>query len=367
MALQRIVLKLGTSVLSNETKRLHRQRMLEIVQQVATLRSDGHELIVVSSGAQLAGRETLNYPEFSKTIPAKQVLSAVGQSKLMQIYGELFSIFEIVVAQVLLTRDDFGDRQRYLSARDALLGMVEHRLVPIINENDTIATHEIKVGDNDNLSALVANLIDADLLVILTDQPGLYTADPRRDPHAELIRNVAHITDSTRAIAGGAGTAFGTGGMATKIEAAQLASRSGIATVITAGREPNVLVRLMGGELLGTRFEPISTAVESRKRWLLAEKPRGELHIDAGATKALLTGGVSLLPVGIKQVMGVFTHGEHLAVVDPDGRRVAHGLANYSSDALEQLRGIKSDRISEILGYTNGDAAIHRNNLVLLL
>ncbi len=362
----RIIVKLGTSVLTNETTRLSRQRMLEVIQQVAQLYNDGHEMVIVSSGAQAAGRERLNYPELGKSLPARQMLSAVGQGRLMQIYGEMFDIFEIVVGQVLLTRDDLGDRQRYLNARDTMITLIEKRIVPIINENDTIATEEIRVGDNDNLSALVANVLDADLLIILTDQPGLYTADPRRDATAELIPVIERIDDKTIAMAGGAGTTLGTGGMATKIEAAQLASRSGVTTVIAAGREKSVLVRIVDGEQVGTRFEKNVTHLESRKRWLLAEKPHGTLTVDAGAARKLLTGGVSLLPVGVTAVKGEFTRGEHLAVVNPEGRKIAHGLTNYNSADVQRLCGIKSRHITEVLGYTYGDAIIHRNNLILL-
>lgn len=363
---QRIIVKLGTSVLTNETRKLSRQRILEIVQQVAVLHAAGHEMVIVSSGAQAAGREKLNYPDLGKSVPAKQMLSAVGQSRLMQIYGQLFDIFDMVVGQVLLTRGDLGDRHRYLNARDTLLTLIDRRIVPIINENDATATEEIRVGDNDNLSALVANVLDADLLVILTDQPGLYTADPRRDATAELITVVPRIDERTKALAGGVGTSLGTGGMATKIEAAQLASRSGVITVIAAGRENNVLTRIVEGEALGTRFEPTDSQLESRKRWLLAEKPHGSLWVDEGAVRKLLNGGVSLLPVGVTHVAGDFTRGEHLAVIAPDGTAVAHGLSNYGSEDMQRLCGVKSKRIAEILGYTYGDAVIHRNNLVLL-
>lgn len=366
MNTKRIVIKLGTSVLTNETRRLSRQRMLEIVQQVAGLHAQGHELIVVSSGAQAAGRERLNYPELNKSVPAKQMLAAVGQSRLMEIYSGLFNIFEICVGQVLLTRGDLNDRHRYLNARDTLLTLIEMRIVPIINENDTTATEEIRVGDNDNLSALVANVIDADLLILLTDQHGLYTADPRHNADAQLIPVVEHIDEQTIAIAGGAGTQLGTGGMATKIQAARLASRSGVPTIIAAGREPNVLARILNNEPIGTRFEATTSQVESRKRWLLAEQTKGTLYIDRGAAEKLLTGGVSLLPVGVTRAEGDFTRGAPLAVVDADGKHIAQGLAAYNSEETQQLIGIKSNRIIEILGYTYGDAVIHRNNLVLL-
>lgn len=366
MPSQRIVVKLGTTVLTNGTPRLSRQRMLEIAQQVAKLRQQGHEVVIVSSGAQAAGRERLGYPELERSLPAKQMLSSVGQGRLMQIYSELFDIFEIVVGQVLLTRGDLDNRTRYLNARNTLLTLLDHRIVPIINENDTTATEEIRVGDNDNLSALVANLLEADLLVILTDQPGLFTADPRHSPDASLIAQVTQITPETWALAGGVGTGLGTGGMVTKIQAAQLAIRSGVTTVIAAGSEADVLVRLLAGESIGTRFEAITTHLESRKRWLVMDKPRGVLRVDAGAAQAVRSGGASLLPVGIVTVEGEFERGESLRVLAPDEAEIAHGLAGYNSADLRRLCGVKSERIIEILGYSYGDAAIHRNNLVLL-
>lgn len=364
---QRIVVKLGTSVLTGGTPRLSRQRMLEIVQQAAALHQQGHEVTIVSSGAVAAGRERLNFPELDRSLPAKQMLSAIGQSRLMQVYGELFDIFEIVVGQVLLTREDLGNRTRFLNARDTLLTLIDRRIIPIINENDTIATEEIRVGDNDNLSALVATLIDADLLVLLTDQPGLFTADPRRFKDARLIEQVTRIDDSTWAFAGESITGLGTGGMATKIQAAQLASRSGITTLIASGGEPDVLRRIAGGETLGTRFVPIHSRLESRKRWLLMDKTRGRVHVDEGAARKLLSGGASLLPVGITSVEHTFKRGMTLAVIAPDGREIAHGMSSYDSSALSKLCGAKSSQIAEILGYSYGDAAIHRNNLVLLV
>jgi glutamate 5-kinase len=363
---QRIVVKLGTSVLTNNTRQLNRQRMLEIVQQVAGLYQQGNELVVVSSGAMAAGRERLGFPDLGRSVPARQMLSAVGQGRLLHLYSQLFDLFEIVVGQVLLTRDDLGNRTRYLNARDTLTTLIERRIIPIINENDTTATHEIKVGDNDNLSAMVASLLEADLLVILTDQPGLFTADPRQDSSARLIPQVAHIDEATWALAGGTATGLGTGGMVTKIQAAQLASRSGVATIIASGSEPNVLTRIIGGEALGTRFEAVNSHLEGRKRWLLSEKPRGTVIVDAGAARKLLKGGASLLPVGVTDVESNFERGEALAVVGPDGVKIAHGLTNYASGELRKLRGVQSGQIVEILGYTYGDAVIHRNNMVLL-
>jgi glutamate 5-kinase len=268
---------------------------------------------------------------------------------------------------VLLTRDDLTDRPRYLNARDTLLTLIERRIIPVINENDTVATDEIRVGDNDNLSALVANLLEADLLVLLTDQPGLFTADPRKDSAAQLIAQVARIDEQMYAIAGGAGSGIGTGGMVTKIQAAQFASRSGVTTVIAGGKEPDVLARILAGETIGTRFEPAVSHLESRKRWLLADKPRGLLRVDAGAANKLLKGGASLLPVGITLVEGDFGRGEVVAVFAPDGREIAHGLASYNSTDITRLCGVKSSLIFETLGYTYGDAVIHRNNMVVLI
>jgi glutamate 5-kinase len=364
----RIVVKLGTSTLTAGTLHLNRQRMLEIVQQVARLHQSHHEVIMVSSGAQAAGRERLHFPELSRSVPAKQMLSAVGQSQLMRVYSDLFDIFQTVVAQVLLTRDDLSHRERYLNARDTLQTLLDHRILPIINENDTIATEEVRVGDNDNLSALVASALEADLLIILTDQRGLYTADPRSNPAAQLIPVVPQIDEKIFALAGGAGTKGGTGGMVTKLQAAQIAARSGVTTIIAAGTEPNVIERLAHGEAIGTRFEPTSTHIESRKRWLLTDKPKGSVVIDAGAYRALTAkDGASLLPVGIKQVTGNFKRGATISVHDVENSAIAHGVSSYDSDDLRQLCGQKSNRIIEILGYTYGDEAIHRNNLVMLV
>jgi glutamate 5-kinase len=364
--MQRIVIKLGTSVLTKGTLRIKPQRMLEIVQQIAKLQTDGNEVIVVSSGAQTAGRDRLDYPDLGKSVPAKQMLSAVGQSQLMRFYTDLFDIFEVVVAQILLTRDDLSLRGRYLNARDTLMTLIEHQIIPIINENDTVATEEIRVGDNDNLSALVASVLDADLLIILTDQPGIFTDDPRKNPQAALIQTVEHISDDLFELAGGAGSSMGTGGMFTKIQAAQTATRSGIKTIIASGSEPNILTRLVAGEQIGTHILPASGLPESRKRWLLTDRTQGSVTVDAGAMAVLLKGGASLLPVGIRSVDGEFERGATLAVLSPDGREIAHGLTNYKSDDLIQLCGKKSSEIVETLGYSYGDAVLHRNNMVML-
>ena len=364
--MRRIVIKLGSSVLTQGTLYLKRQRMLELVQQIAKLHAEGYEVILVSSGAQMAGRERLQFPDLGKSVPAKQMLSAVGQSRLIQIYKDLFDIFEIIVAQILLTRDDLSDRLRYLNARDTLSTLIEHRIIPIINENDTIATAEIRVGDNDNLSAMVASVLDADLLIILTDQPGIFTDDPRKNPQAALIQTIEHISDDLFELAGGPGSAMGTGGMMTKIQAAQIATRSGVKTIIASGSEADVVTRIVAGERIGTHILPADDAPESRKRWLLTDRTQGSVTVDKGAVNVLLKGGASLLPVGIRSVNGEFERGATVAVLAPDGREVAHGLTNYNSDDLSKLCGKKSHEIVETLGYSYGDAVLHRNNLVVL-
>ena len=364
--MKRIVIKLGSSVLTRGTLRLNRQRILELAQQIARLHDQGYEPIVVTSGAQAAGRERLGFPNLGKSVPAKQMLSAVGQGQLMRVYADLFDIFSVATAQILLTWDDLSNRERYLNARDTLSTLIEQKIIPIVNENDTIATQEIRVGDNDNLSALVASVVDADLLIILTDQPGIYTADPRVDPDAALISDITEISDDLFQLAGGAGSSSGTGGMVTKLQAAQVASRSGINTVIASGSEIDVIGRIVAGEKIGTRIDASNDRSESRKRWLLTDRAQGSLLVDDGAARVLRKGGASLLPVGIREVEGEFERGAAVCVRDAAGRDIAQGLTNYGSDDLRKIRGAKSSAIVDILGYSYGDAVLHRNNLALL-
>jgi len=270
------------------------------------------------------------------------------------------------VAQTLLTRGDLADRQGYLNARNTLLALLDRKVVPIINENDVVATEEIKIGDNDNLSALVANLIDADLLILLTDQAGLYTADPRRNATATLIPEVPLITDEIVALAAGAGTARGIGGMATKVQAARLATESGVTVVVAGGATERVLQRVIKGEAVGTRFRSNRTRLESRKRWILAGLAgKASAHIDAGAVSALKRGR-SLLPAGIVSVKGRFDRGDSVNIVGPEGKTVACGVANYGAGDLERIKGCRSSDITKVLGYHFGDEVIHRNNVVML-
>jgi glutamate 5-kinase len=342
--------------------------MVDLVRQMSILHTDGKDVVLVTSGAIAAGKERLNFPQFPKDIPAKQMLAAIGQPRLMAIYEQLFNLYGIAMAQVLLTRTDLIHRRSYINSRNTLTALVTNRVVPIVNENDTVATEEIRVGDNDNLSAHVANLIEADILVILTDQKGLFTADPRRDPNAELISDVTtvEIPEEIWHAAGGTSNGLGTGGMVTKLQAADLARRSGATVVIARGSDPDVLLNLAAGESVGTRFHPVTTAIESRKRYILSGgRASGGLIVDDGAVNALRQGG-SLLPVGLRRIEGMFERGDSVRILEQSGREVARGLVNYASVDLVKICGEKSDNIEKILGFAYGDEVIHRNNMVLL-
>jgi glutamate 5-kinase len=366
----RIIAKFGSNVLTAGTDRLSGDVMAGLTAQVAALHESGAEVIVVTSGAIAAGRFRLGGRKERKDMPFRQVLAAVGQIDLMQAYQELFSRHGITAAQTLLTRGDLADRQGYLNARNTLLAMLELRVVPIVNENDVVAIDEIegaKIGDNDNLSALVANLVDADLLVLLTDTGGLYTADPRRDSAAELIPRVERIDARVEALAAGAFQGPGVGGMVTKLQAARLATGGGTDMVIAAGKEPDVLVRLASGEAIGTLFPANVSRMESRKRWMLAGlSVKGSIVVDSGAAKVLREDRRSLLPAGVSDVQGSFARGEAVAVVDDGGRRIACGIANYASAEIMRIKGLRSDRIEETLGHHYGSEVVHRDNLVLL-
>ena len=368
MTIQRIVVKLGTSTLTAGTPNLSPPRLVDLVRQMWQLHNSGIEIIVVSSGAIATGHEVLNFPHLPKSIPAKQMLAAVGQPRLMALYEKLFGLYGITVAQVLLTRRDILDRRSYLNARNTINALVSHRVVPVVNENDTVATEEIRVGDNDNLSGLVANLIEADLLILLTDQPGLFSADPRVDSSARLICEVAEteIPAELWRAAGGTTNGLGTGGMLTKLQAADLARRSGAAVVIAQGKEPDVILRVVAGEKIGTCIHAISNAKESRKRYILAGAlDDGYIMVDEGAVRALHR-GYSLLPVGVVGIIGEFERGDTVHVEDSSRREIARGLSNYASVDLSRIAGHHSENIEEILGYAYGDEVIHRNNLVLL-
>ena len=367
MEYQRIVVKLGTSVLTGGSPKLDHPHMVELVRQCAELYRQGKDIIVCTSGAIAVGRHRLGFPQLANTVSNKQMLAAVGQSRLMQMWERYFEIYGIHVGQILLTRADVTNRNRYLNARDTLHTLLENRIVPVINENDAVATEEIKVGDNDNLSALVSTLAEADLLLLLTDQPGLFTADPRTNPDAQLIPEVHKIDEAVKALAGGSVSGLGVGGMATKLQAADVARRAGADVVIAAGSAPNVIARIASGESVGTRFPALENPLENRKRWIFAgRKPKGCVVIDAGAARALLENGRSLLPAGIVTIKGTFERGDSICVEGPDGKELARGIVRYASNDLQQIAGLKSDQIEAQLGYGYGSVAVHRNDLILL-
>lgn len=363
---RRLVVKVGTSTVTHATGKLNLGGLDRIVRQVADAANAGHEVVLVSSGAVGAGLGRLGWKRRPETIPEKQAVAAVGQSLLMQIYEKLFQEYGLTIAQVLLTRGDVADRRRYLNARTTLLTLLGYGVVPIINENDTVAIEELRIGDNDTLSALVASLISADLLVILSDIDGLYTSDPHREPSATLISRVEEITPEIEALAGGAGTARGTGGMATKIAAAKIATSSGVNMVIANAGRPSVLSDILAGAEVGTLF-PARERLLSRKQWIAFNvAPAGSVIVDEGARRAVQERGKSLLPSGLLDVIGEFEAGDAVALAGPDGVEFARGLSNYSSADLRRLKGRHSAELPGILGGRLYEEAIHRDNLVLL-
>ena len=366
----RIVAKFGTSLVTGGSDHLNQDILSDLVAQVAQLHKQGLELLIVSSGAIAAGRYRLGLTKEHKGIPFKQVLASVGQSHLMHAYEQLFSQHDITVAQALLTKADLSDRAGYLNARNTLLALLELGVLCIVNENDVVAVDEIqeaKFGDNDNLSAMVANLIDADLLLLLTDIAGLYTADPHRDPDARLISQVKRIDSEIERLAAGTPSYLGIGGMGTKIEAAKLATASGVTVVIADGRERDVILRLAGGESIGTCFLPTTSKLESRQRWMLSGlSTKGKLVVDSGAAMALKKQNRSLLAAGIKQIKGDFQRGDIVNIYDPEGARLGCGITNYSSSDISLIKGAHSRKIVSLLGYDYGSEVVHRNNLVVL-
>jgi glutamate 5-kinase len=366
----RVVVKAGTNVLTGGTDRLDKAMMGVLTDQVAGMRKDGIEVLLVTSGAVAAGREVLGLRPDQRGIPLRQTQAAVGQSRLMHAYEGLFAQHGVVTAQVLVTRNDLTDRLGYLNARNTINALLELGVVPIVNENDVIGVEELAgetIGDNDHLSSLVASLVDADLLVLLSDIAGLFTADPHRFPDAQLISRVDRIDADIEALAGRSEDSRGRGGMATKLEAARLATAAGVTVVIADGAVPDVLKRLEQGEEIGTFFPPAASKLESRKRWMLSAASRtGSVIIDAGAVEAVLSQHRSLLPAGVTGVKGTFDRGDIVPILGPDGERLACGIANYSSKDVERIKGLRSDRIGDTLGVTYADEVVHRNNLVVL-
>lgn len=370
MQYKRIIVKLGTNLLTGGTGHLDINIMSSLVAQIAHLHHRNHEIIVVSSGAVAAGRQKLGLVKENKGIPFKQVLASVGQSCLMSLYDQLFAEHNIIIAQALLTKSDLANRICYLNARNTLLALLELRVVCIVNENDVVATEELGdmiFGDNDNLSAMVANLVDADLLVILTDIDGLYTADPRHYPDAKLIPKVDKIDAEIERLAGDAGSPYGVGGMITKIEAAKLATASGVTVAIANGTRPNILEEIVQGQGVGTIFLPRTSKIESKKRWMLSGlASKGKLIIDDGAVTALKIEGRSLLPAGIVKVEGDFDRGDVVNILDINGNHIGSGITNYKASDVDKIKGLHSEEIPRLLGYEYGDEVIHRNNMVLI-
>ena len=362
---KRIVVKVGSAVLS-ENGALRTRVFGNIARQVSALRDEGREVLVVSSGAIAVGARELGWGEPGRSIPDRQAAAAVGQIGLGELYKKRFARHDVTVAQVLVTRAGLDDRERFLNARHTLHKLLELGVVPIVNENDTVATEEIRFGDNDNLSATIVNLIAAELLVILTDVDGMYHEPPHAGrPKPELFDVVDGITPAVERAAQASASAFGRGGMTTKLEAARAAARSGAATVLCNGLARDSLLAVCRGDAVGTLFRA-GDRMQSRKHWLaFTARVRGKLHIDAGAVRALVKRGKSLLPAGITHVSGRFSMGDPVACLGPDGAEVARGLVAYSSEEITRIAGESASKISTRLGYSNGDAVIHRNDLVL--
>jgi glutamate 5-kinase len=364
---RRIVVKVGSSLVTNEGRGVDAEAIGNWARQLAALATQGRELVMVSSGAIAEGMKRLGWATRPKELHELQAAAAVGQMGLVQMYETLLRSHGMASAQVLLTHADLADRERYLNARSTLLTLLGLRVIPVINENDTVVNDEIKFGDNDTLGALVANLVEADVLVILTDQTGLYSADPRKDPAATLIAEARAGDPALERMAGGAGSAIGRGGMLTKVLAAKRAAGSGASTVIASGREPDVLLRLAGGEPIGSALVAATAKQTARKRWMLDHlQLRGAVTVDDGAAAKVRDEGKSLLPVGVTAVQGDFERGDVIAVRTADGTEIARGLSNYSAGEARRIARLPSARIVEVLGYVNELELIHRTNLVRL-
>ena len=363
---KRWVIKIGSALLTNDGAGLDRNAIDSWVEQIAVLLADGKEVVLVSSGAIAEGIVRLGWKTRPNSIHELQAAASVGQMGLIQAYESSFKRFDHHTAQILLDHDDMASRQRYLNARGVLQTLMNLSVVPIVNENDTVVTDEIRFGDNDSLAALVANLIDADMLVILTDKDGLYSANPDRDPSATLISQAMATDPSLDSLAGGSSGTLGRGGMVTKLQAARLAARSGCNTIIVGGRNVNILHAVAAGDEVGTLLSADQKPLAARKQWLAGHlQVKGQLVLDAGAVKVLTEQGRSLLAVGVSRVVGTFTRGELVSCVDSDGTEIARGLVNYNSDEAERIKGQSTESIAEILGYREDDELIHRDNLVV--
>ena len=363
---KRWVIKIGSSLLTNDGTGLAVDAINSWVEQMAALRQQGHELVLVSSGAVAEGMTRLGWQQRPHALHELQAAAAVGQMGLIQSYESRFQKFGLHTAQVLLTHDDLAHRQRYLNARSTLRTLLQLNVIPVVNENDTVATEEIRFGDNDSLAALVANLVEADLLVFLTDQDGMFDCDPRANPDARLVAEAQAGDQKLETMAAGSGGALGRGGMLTKVRAAGRAARSGTMTLVASGRQDNVLQRIAADEALGTRLYPANAPLAARKQWLAGQlQVRGRLLLDEGAVKVLRSAGSSLLAVGVTGVEGDFRRGDLVVCLAPGGEEIARGLVNYNMDEARKIIGEPSNRIEEILGYIDESELIHRDNLVL--
>lgn len=365
--MKRIIVKIGSNILTDEKEGLDNSRISSIARDIVELHNMGYDVVIVSSGAIAAGMKKLGLKEKPKDIKLKQAAAAVGQSSLMWAYEKSFGEYKKKVAQVLLTRDDFADRKRYINSKNTLLTLLAYRIIPIINENDTVSTDEIKFGDNDFLASLVASLVEAERLIILSDVDGLYSLDPKHNPKARLIGYVEEITPELEKTAGGAGSSIGTGGMYSKVLAAKRAVNHGIVVNIISGRKEGLMQSVVRGDSYGTLFKPKQEKMSLKKGWIAyVSRSKGNVTIDEGAAKALLHGGKSLLPSGIISVEGNFETGDAVYCIDTKGNRIAKGLTNYASSEITKIKGRKTSEIEKILGYKYSDEVIHRDNLVLV-
>ena len=364
---KRIVVKVGSSLVSSRESGLQPERIDRLADELAALRSAGREVLIVSSGAIVTGIKKLALKDYPKSLPVKQAAAAVGQSRLMWAYEKSFERLGVKVAQILLTHHDLADRRRFLNARHTLAALMDFQVVPIVNENDTVAVDEIRVGDNDTLAAEVAHLIDADLLVILSDVDGLFTEDPRKSPTAQLIPLITDINEDIERRAGVSSSFEGTGGMATKVRAAKKVAEYGVATLILNGQEPGLLPKVLSGSAGGSLFLAKERRLTSRKHWIgYTLRPRGRISLDPGAVDALTKRGKSLLASGIVSVSGYFEAGDPVSCLDQDGKEFAKGLVNFSSDTLTKIKGLKTAEIQQRLGPQEYEEVIHRDNLVIL-
>jgi glutamate 5-kinase len=363
---RRLVVKIGSALLTRDGQGLSSEDIQNWAAQLAQVRGRGVEVVLVTSGAVAAGMQRLGRRVRPHALHELQAMAAVGQMNLVQVYESAFQRHGLHTAQVLLTHDDLANRKRYLNSRTTLRTLLGLGVIPVVNENDTVATEEIRFGDNDTLAALVANLVEADLLLILTDQHGLYDRDPRQHPDAKLVTEGFAGDKQFLAMAGGSG-ALGRGGMRTKLLAAEKAAHSGASTVIATGREANVILRVLNGDDVGTHLQAAQGRVAARKQWLAGHAhAAGRLKLDAGAVKVIRDGGKSLLPVGVKGIEGAFTRGEIVSCLDPEGHEVARGLVNYSSEETTRIIGQASDKIESILGYVDEPELIHRDNMIVM-